>query len=100
MSQSHEKVEAQDRRYVYEVALVVTQRVHGRIAFAVDQPLTEEEGQVVPGLIRHSSTLLRASVWQDPFEEPDLISFDVGLPKLLRREAGDSSEAQEPLVKS
>jgi hypothetical protein len=87
--------EAPEERYVYEVCLVVTQKIHGRIAFAMDRPLTEEEGQVVPGLIRHSSTLLRASVWQDPFEEPDLISFDVGLPKLLRREAERSPDRQE-----
>ena len=100
MTPSKQETDAPKGRYVYEIALVVTQKVHGRIAFALDRPLTGEEEQVVPGLVRHSSTLLRASVWQDPFEEPDLISFDVGLPQLLRHEARDSSEAQEPSVKS
>ncbi len=95
MSQSHEKVEARDGRYVYEVALVVTQKVHGRIAFALDQPLTEEERETLRTVIRHDRNWLQASVWQDPVEDGDLMSFDAGLPTLLRHEGGDFPDKQE-----
>jgi hypothetical protein len=88
MTSTKRDCEALEGRYVYEVRL--TQRVHGQIAFAVNQPLTKQETEVLRVVIRHNHVWLRASVWQDPVEEGDLICLDVGLPTLVRHEAGSS----------
>lgn len=85
----HAEGDGDEHLWDYEIPIAVTQIVRGTVFFQARRRLTDSECHVIQKSVVRDHDMMMCSTWQDPVEEGEMVSVDVGLPRLADKQAAE-----------